>query len=227
MRLLFFNALLLALLTSCTKPTEVETAANNGGASFKMTEINIQIEPRISKGLRGDLTDVGFTIQDKPYHPLIRGGLNCSVDANYVVSCIGLANLATLANRSYRIIVYTNEKPGKEALACDYFEYDKNSSQLNLNINPSSSGECILSQLEADTGLSESEITKRVKHILNADEADEIDLETTLHDLFKYFNGKTKEDWDKSWDYLVAAIKSNTPLPKKHKSTIDGAGRGF
>ena len=57
--------------------------------------------------------------------------LNCLVDANYVVSCIGQANLATLVSRSYRIIVYTNEKPGKEALACDYFEYDKQSSQLN------------------------------------------------------------------------------------------------
>ena len=176
--------------------------------------------------MRGDLTDVGFTVQNRPYHPLVKGRLQCSVDSASLVSCVGIADLGSLPATSYRIIVYTNENFGKEALACDYFAFNKET-QLNLTINPSSSGECVLAQLEADTGFSENEIRKRIKHMLNADDFDDFDLETTLYDVFRYYNYNSKDDWDKSWNILLDAIKTNQPLPKKQKSMINGSGRSI
>lgn len=227
-KLQIFLVLTSLWLVACSKSVNDQTTTKDEPKpNFKMTDINIQIEPRISKGLHGDLTDVGFVIQDHPYHPLIRGRLDCSVDINSQVSCVGTANLATLANNAYRIIISTNEKPGKEALACDYFDYNKEN-LLNLVINPSSSGECILAQLEEDTGFSEDQLRVRIKHLLNADQvAMDIDLETTLYDLFRYYNQSSHEDWEKAWKLMVDAIKLDQPLPRKNKSTIGGAGRGF
>jgi len=231
MKTLSYSILLALLTVSCSKSADVsspvEASTVNSKTSFKTTDLNIQIEPRISKGLSGDLTDVGFTIQDSPYHPLIKGRMDCSVDSTSRVSCSGEVNLNSLAAKDYRIIVYTNETVGKEAFACDYFDYKKEN-QLNLTISPSSSGECILAQLKDDTGFSENQIQNRVKHLLNADDvSDDIDVETTLYDLFRYYNQSSKQDWDQAWKLLVEAIKLDKPLPKKHKSMIDAAGRSF
>lgn len=191
--------------------------------------LNITIEPRISKGLQGDFTNVGFSIQSKPWTPIIKGKLDCTLHGDLKATCQLQSGLDKLQNgQAYRLLIYTidNKNPDNtEGLACDYFIYNHGQPH-NLNITPSTTGECILWQLKHDTGYDEQEIKNRIRHILNGDEASEdYDLEMTLYDLFKFYDGE--KDWQKAWKKLVETIRNNRPLPKDDDSTIHGASRLF
>lgn len=192
------------------------------------TALNIIIEPRVGKGLHGDLTKVGFTIQQRPWQPILKGRLICTVMDSQQLTCYTEDSLAKLTNGYYRIIVHshpniTGNTVKSDGFACDYFEYKKNE-ELNIKITPDSSGECILWQLKSDTGLSEAEIRTRVRHILRADDNEtDYDLELTLYDLYRYYNNKY--DWNKAWEILVDAIKTKKPLSAKAPaSKINAAG---
>jgi len=231
--LLLVNSL---IITSCTQQSTSQKTAQNHSAQQvantnpqEKTTLKLTIEPRVSKGLQGDFTNVSFSIQSEPWVPIIKGKLDCSLQSDLKATCTLSQSLAKLKNgMAYRIIIFSQSDnqyiKNSDGLACDYFVY-KSSKIPELTISPSSSGECILWQLKSDTGYDEQEIKNRVRHILNGEGTKDYDLEMTLYDLFKYYDATY--DWDKAWKKLVELIQNNKPLPKNNNSQINGTSKLF
>ncbi len=229
-----FILLFYLIVIGCTKNSnnqiqnmnkvQDEKSISNENYSQKST-LNLTIEPRITKGLQGDFTNVSFSIQSKPWTPIIKGKVNCILHEDLKATCNIIQSLDKLKDGgAYRILIFDNKRQNSDGLACDYFIYSK-SKTPNLIVSPSSTGECILWQLKLDTGYDEQEIRNRVRHILNGKDTEEYDLEMTLYDLYRYCD--SDYGWNEAWKELVKLIQSNKPLPKSSDSQIDGAGKLF
>lgn len=232
------NLIIGLLAISCTKeansslqndiPTQDNqpTYTNNPQS---IPSLKLTIEPRVTKGLQGDFTNVSFTIQSKPWTPIIKGKIDCTLAVDSKATCNLHQQLDKLEDGNpYRIIIFsqgsTKDAQNNDGLACDYFIYKKNEVP-DLTISPTSSGECLLWQLKYDTGYDEPEIKNRVRHILNGEGTEDYDLEVTLYDLYRYYD--SDYDWNEAWKKLVKLIQANKPLPKDNSSPIDGSGKLF
>lgn len=230
-KILFLVAIMI--LSGCSPDESKPRLRNTDKTQLNQpaTVLKLEIMPRVSKGLHGDFTDVGFVLQERPWQPIIKGKLDCNLGPDFRASCEIKQNLNQLINdHAYRILIFTKgdtaTDKSSDGLACDYFIY-KEGTVPDLTISPSSSGECILWQLKYDTGLDEAKIRERVRHILQADDDMGVyDLETTLYDLYKYYDARYP--WKQAWQKLLDAVKNNQPLPKKvMKSKNYGSGKLF
>lgn len=193
--------------------------------------MKLTVTPRISKEFKGDFTkNVSFSIQERPWHKLVNGKLDCKLQPDTHLKCETTDNLSNLIEgKTYRVIIFSqktdkNDKANDE-IACDYFIYEK-SQVPNMDVTPKSSGECLLWQLQNDTGYSEEEIRTRVRHILNDEEIpDDYDLPLTLYNLYKSYD--SEYDWVEALREMTKAIKANEPLSPARKSQIEGSGRFF
>lgn len=226
--------LIMTSMTGCgvdnsentVKSTEKKVIASSLPVTLRLT-----VAPRIAKGLKGDFTrNVSFSIQERPWHKFINGKLDCKLQMDAHLKCETTDSLSQLSEgKTYRIIIFSQKTnfldQANDEIACDYFIYDK-SQVPSMAITPKSSGECLLWQLQNDTGYSEEEIRTRVRHILNDEEIpDDYDLPLTLYEMYKSYDNEY--DWVEALREMTRAIKANDQLSPARKSQIEGSGRFF
>lgn len=211
--------------------SDVVDSSQSYHSSKAAVTLKLNISPRVTKGFSGDFTNVSFSIQERPWKKLLDGRLDCTLQADSRVDCETTHSLAQLVeSKPYRIIIFSqksansNDK-GNDEVACDYFIYNK--LQIpTLDITPTSSGECLIWQLQYDTGYSEEEIRSRVRHILNDDQIpDDYDLPLTLYNLYKSYD--SEHDWVEALREVTRLVKTNEQLSTARKSQIEGSGRLF
>lgn len=213
-----------------TSPDALDSSQSHSGNPAAVT-LRLAISPRITKGFSGDFTNVSFSIQERPWRKLLNGRLDCNFQPDSGVNCETTDSLAQLIeSKPYRIIIFSQKNANlhdknNDELACDYFIYNK-SQVPTLDITPTSSGECLVWQLQYDTGYSEEEIRSRVRHILNDDQIpDDYDLPLTLYNLYKSYD--SEYDWVEALREITRLVKANEQLSPASKSQVEGSGRLF
>ncbi len=210
-------AILLMLLTAaCSKESQMKRDLS-GSSQLSMELI---IDPLPTKQVRGYYHDVSYMLEDSAKHKFAEGKLKCDAsnvdqDSSEEVVCTSVALPAELSSGLYRILLKSDSGHG---LICDIFSY-KAGTSIKLVMNEETSGDCLLWQLMAETGYSESEVKTRTAHILKAEHLADFNLSATLFDLYMYYGGK--DPHKKAWHNLVELIKSNKPFPKKDDSTAN------
>ena len=221
-----------ALMTSCSRDSN--TGAFEGKtqiiATNKPVTIKLTVEPRLTKDIKGDFTQsVPYSIQERSWHKLLDGQLKCNLMPDSRLKCETTDSLNTLIEgKTYRILVFNqrviaNHAKENDEIGCDYFIYDK-SRVPNMAITAKTSGECLLWQLNHDTGFGEEEIRRRVYNVLNDSSlGDHFDLPLELYNLYKTYD--TEHDWQRALFEITKIIKENKPLPSTRKPRLIDGGR--